>query len=325
MHAILYCTNFKHASRVHTEVAEGSTATKQCSIDIRHCLHCTFARFLPASLQTVDHDLATSVLSGTMPCLSSLPDEVLKLLMQHVPLAKRWTSCCLVNRRFHAAAMAATAELALQYGLPRTYRTPGGCNHEFQHARCSFDWLSLYGQHVTCLSMTNCPLLLQQLPCPNLLELSLEDCTVQLGPAADQPGMVLGCRKLTRLELRCQIVHTPPIVKISILYFLPHLKELVIDLPKRQSFTLSQGAIPRLLCLTSLTVSSMAVENLSQLQLLTNLQELFFSACSSDPVGPSNLPSLPASLTKLMLLSPIEDGVLSLLPTGLQDLNIARV
>jgi hypothetical protein len=51
--------------------------------------------------------------SGSMSCLFSLPDEVLKQVMQHVSLKDRLASCCLVNRRLHAAAVATTEQLAL--------------------------------------------------------------------------------------------------------------------------------------------------------------------------------------------------------------------
>jgi hypothetical protein len=47
--------------------------------------------------------------------LSSLPDEVLKLVMQHVPLRDRLTICCLANRRLHAAAVAATDVVMLPF------------------------------------------------------------------------------------------------------------------------------------------------------------------------------------------------------------------
>jgi hypothetical protein len=46
-----------------------------------------------------------------MSRLVSLPDEVLKVVMQHVPLKDRLSSCCLVNKWLQAAAVAATEQL----------------------------------------------------------------------------------------------------------------------------------------------------------------------------------------------------------------------
>jgi hypothetical protein len=117
--------------------------------------------------------------------------------MHHVPL----TDSCLVNRRVHAAAMA-VADLQLQldsYGVllpvPR--------------AKCFLDWLAKYGHHVISLRISSWGLVLQQLRCPNLQALSLEHCSVQLGPIVEQPGILVDCTKLTRLELGCTIMDTP--------------------------------------------------------------------------------------------------------------------
>jgi hypothetical protein len=42
-----------------------------------------------------------------------LPEEVLKHVMQYIPLKERLGSCSLVNKGFHSAAVAATQELDL--------------------------------------------------------------------------------------------------------------------------------------------------------------------------------------------------------------------
>ena len=47
--------------------------------------------------------------------LSTLPDELIKLLMQHVTLKDRLTTCCLVNRSLHATAVAATDVVMLPF------------------------------------------------------------------------------------------------------------------------------------------------------------------------------------------------------------------
>lgn len=126
---------------------------------------------------------------------ASLPDEVLKLIMHHVPL----TDSCLVNRRVHAAAMA-VADLQLQLDSYEVLLP-------VPRAKCFLDWLAKYGHHVISLRISSWGL--QQLRCPNLQALSLEHCSVQLGPIDEQPGILVDCTKLTRLELGCTIMDTP--------------------------------------------------------------------------------------------------------------------
>jgi hypothetical protein len=108
-----------------------------------------------------------------MSSLTSLPDEVLKLVMQYVPLKDRVASCCLVNKRLQAVAIAATEQLTL--GLDRC-QVPIGDLFSF------LKYLTHYGQHVTSLNMQSFSVPLLQLSCPNLLELVLKDCTAQFGP-----------------------------------------------------------------------------------------------------------------------------------------------
>jgi hypothetical protein len=77
-------------------------------------------------------------------------------------------------------------------------------------------------------------------------------------------------------------------------------------------------------------VIHLSIENVAQLVGLTSLQELHLSARqegipSEEPaVGLSSIPGLvlPASLTKLVLSSPVEAGILSAAPAGLQDLQV---
>jgi hypothetical protein len=72
------------------------------------------------------------------------------------------------------------------------------------------------------MDMSTEPLL--QLPCPNLRELQLFLCSVQLGPTADgEPGVVDDCTKLTRLELNCHMMDGPVIDGLSRLVHLQHL------------------------------------------------------------------------------------------------------
>jgi hypothetical protein len=253
-----------------------------------------------------------------MSRLSSLPDEVLKLVMQHVPLEDRLTSCCLVNRKLHAAAVAATAELQLSFGC---YGPP------HQDEPCFLEWLSHYGQHLTSLDICHLQQPLQQLPCPNLLDLHLSWCSVQLGPAADgQPGVVQGCTKLTRLELWSDIIDsTGSAVLDGNLSSLVNLQSFELG-PERGHPALS-SAFPFWQRLTFLRVHSLSFDDVGELGQLTNLLELHLKVDSDVVVGPRSVPTLsfPESLTKLSLLSGVEAGMLSLVPTGLQDLFVKCV
>jgi hypothetical protein len=250
-----------------------------------------------------------------MACLSTLPDEVMKLIMQHVSLKDRLASCCLVNRRLHAAAVAATEQLAL-------YGSRWGTG---------LDWLSLYGQHVTKLHLSGSQEQARKLTCPNLQDLELSgDCgsghfSVQLGPAADgQPGVLQDCTKLTRLVLTCNITDAPAGVEIDSLSNLVLLKDLHVVPASGKSVLLSQGTLPSLNQLTSLSMA-LAAENLTQLGLLTNLQELsLFKGCSNTAIGPDSVPGLvfPVSLTELSLHAEVETEVLSLVPEGLESLSM---
>ena len=136
--------------------------------------------------------------------LGALPDEVLKFILHYVPLNDRLSSCCLVNHRMHAAAIAATQQVVL-----------GSYSELFtQQREDSFRaWMPQYGQHLTRLELRCFSEPIQQLACPNLLHITLWQCSVQLGPAADgHPGVIQSCTKLTHLDLSCNIIDAPVVV-----------------------------------------------------------------------------------------------------------------
>ena len=251
-----------------------------------------------------------------MSCLTSLPDEVLKLVMKHVPLDDRLTKCCLVNSRLHAAAVAATQDLQLSFGN-------GLIHKQTRHPECWFQWALQYGEHLTCLRLSEFPQALQQLPCPNLLELSLNYTpSVQLGPAADgTPGVIQGCTKLTKLELQGSRDVSAQGDVVDSLSSLIHLQHLEFRI--KNASALSIATLPRMQHLTYLDASSLSVENLLQLGALTSLQEFgLVGTRNTVAIGPSSVPGLvlPASLTNFVLLAPVEIGILSVVPTTLQDL-----
>ena len=86
---------------------------------------------------------------------------------------------------------------------------------------------------------------------------------------------------------------------------------------------LSVATLPRLQHLTCLGVQDLSRANLLQLSGLTSLQWLQLCA-GNERFGPSSVPGVlfPASLETLFLSSPVESGILSLVPSGLNHLEI---
>ena len=147
---------------------------------------------------------------------------------------------------------------------------------------------------------------------------------------------VYGAAVRHRLELQCGIIDAPvrSAVLDGSLSSLVHLQSLSIIPVAQQGFDirmytvggLSGSTLPHLQHLTYLNVHSLDVVNLMQLHALTNLQSLdLMVADDTTIIGPSCLPGLtfPASLKTLFLLSRVEPEVLSLLPTGLQELQVS--
>ena len=264
-----------------------------------------------------------------MVSLASLPDEVLKLVMQHVSLRDRLTSCCLVSKRLHAAAVSATDRLELDftedihdYNLNAAARQP------------SSQWLCKYGQQLTSLYVSGLGWPLRELPCPNLQRLQLSDCAVQLGVApGGLPSGIQQCTKLTQLQLWCNIIDAQAGAVVEGLSSLVHLQHLHVHakilfgvgvMMKYKTGGLSDATLPRLQHLTYLNVQGLNPENLQQLGGLTSLQRLNLDSADNSAVGPSNAPGMafPTSLKTVFLSSPVEAGVLSLLPADLQDLRV---
>lgn len=63
-------------------------------------------------------------------------------------------------------------------------------------------------------------------------------------------------------------------------------------------------------------------DSLPYLSSLSALEELYLATEDSSAIGPSMLPGFPATLTWLEVMSPVEAGIMSILPTGLQHLQI---
>ena len=264
-----------------------------------------------------------------MLSLTSLPEEVLKLVMQHVSLKERLSSCCLVCRRLHAAAVAATDALVLVKPDNLQSAIPHPCAESAKY------WITHYGQHLRTVHLGGFAMKLLQLPCPNLRQLQLgSGCSVQLEPSSSYPGVMQGCTNLTRLELQCQLsdargaVYVGPVDGLSSLMHLQHL-----DVQARKDAWrpyalggLSHATLSRMQHLTYLRFHSLDVGNLLHLSALTSLQVLHLDVvfAGAIAVGPRSVAGMkfPASLKVLCLLCPIEAAILSLVPTGLQDLQL---
>lgn len=214
--------------------------------------------------------------------------------MRHVPLSDRLTSCCLVSKRLHAVA--ATDCLDLQHLThPR--------------AESALDWILQNGQQLTRLSFTNLRQPLHQLPCPNLLELVVDAAYSWVQQQMATPGVIQGCTKLTRLEVRANILDAEGGVLDGGLSRLVHLQHLVVD-PRHGSCSLTGATLPRLQHLTHLTVERLSVENLLQLSTLMKLQQLHLCADDDVAIGPNTVAglALPGSLTKLKLRQAVNSG-----------------
>ena len=252
------------------------------------------------------------------PCnLLALPDGVLKLILQQVSFEDRLGSCCLVSRRLHAAAMAATDSLQV---MDSAHTGPGS----------ALAWLSQYGSHLTRLRLYGDDGLYSKLPCGNLQSLEVWNGSVLLRPAADgRPGVLQGAgTRLTRLELRCNLIDAPEgsVLDLSGLSSLQHLT--VAPQASSQAYSvggLSAATLPALRHLTSLEVNHLSVDNLSQLCALTNLLDLWFwNDFSGSVADPSSIAgaSFPASLTLLRVHPAAQAGLLPLLPAGLCELQL---
>lgn len=123
-----------------------------------------------------------------------VPEDIWKLVLQHVPLRQRLCECALVCRKFHAAAVAATKSIETRLYKPSS-------------SDSLVDYLRSHGSHLTSISMSGAKSagkwpLLDQLPsCQRVQQLSLLDVDVQLCGDQGLPGVLDSISNLTRLEL----------------------------------------------------------------------------------------------------------------------------
>jgi hypothetical protein len=147
----------------------------------------------------------------------------------------------------------------------------------------------------------------------------------QCGTAGGFPDLIQGCTKLTRVELDGYF-EDPEDALICSICSLVDLQHLVVQVDHPYTnWQMPAAAMPCFKHLTYLHFELLSIGSLVHLGTLTNLQELHFISDDDLADSPSSVPGLlfPTSLlTKLVLLSPVEAGLLSLVPIGLQDLTV---
>ena len=245
-------------------------------------------------------------LSDTRPIWSSLPDELWRLILTHVPLSER-LCCTRVSQRLCRAAAAATEELKLCLcsDLQRS-----DDSEDFQHwwpqdgdqqrSEGFQRWLQHNGQHLTSLEVSHLADALTQLPCQNLRQLCVEGSDVQLGPSSSQPGILHSCRGLTKLHVR-------PSDSLAALSAVPDLQHLELDVPynhpDHHTLRLPGSVLMVLAQLTCLHLSGVVVtaESLQHISALQHLQVLHLAKPEVSIISPSNTPGL-AQLTGLHTL-----------------------
>jgi hypothetical protein len=127
-----------------------------------------------------------------MSCTAEdVPQDLWTQILQHVPWYQRLSACALVNQKLARAAPAATQSLDLDFEDSPT-------NHD-----AFLDWTMSHGGYLTRLYLhsvsSHSPI--RQLPCPNLLELHLDEASVQLCASREHLGLLHSCTALTQLCL----------------------------------------------------------------------------------------------------------------------------
>jgi hypothetical protein len=119
-----------------------------------------------------------------------LPQELWAQVLQHVGYKQRLSACALVCRKLARAAAAATQSLDLFFNSPERHDAFLG-------------WTANHGSSLTHLRLFADPdhTPVRQLPCPNLLQLELVSCCVQLCASSEGMGLLHSCTALTHLDI----------------------------------------------------------------------------------------------------------------------------
>jgi hypothetical protein len=147
------------------------------------------------------------------------PPEVLELLLSFVPLPERMSSCCLVNKKFHAAAVAVTqcisADLKSDLTDDNSFRT----------------WMQQHGGTVSSLKLARPYSKLSGLPCSALRHLDLSAYAAQLGlmdsqrqPVKDSSMILSAATGLTSLRITVDFLRPELCDDVAALQHLQHLE-----------------------------------------------------------------------------------------------------
>lgn len=127
---------------------------------------------------------------------TDLPVEVWRLILGYVSTKDKLRSCSLASHKLHSAAVAATVDIDISVD-ERTYiRSDERLGERTKSLKY---WLAQHGRHVHKLNLVKLSGHLAQLPCPNLQNLVLSNCSVQIRPSSDCPGTLATPTGLTSL------------------------------------------------------------------------------------------------------------------------------
>jgi hypothetical protein len=225
---------------------------------------------------------------------SQLPPNVLEDVLSRVDLHTRLRHCALACSRWQEAAEATITAIA---------DAPEG------KQQAVLDWIRRRGPRMQLQQLSlsrGHGIFLAALPCPSLKQLQLSHgFKLLLAPRARDPGILLGCKQLTHLELqRVTLVGGPQqLAALSALTGLQHLA-----LRELQDSSLQYAAVPSclLLPLPQLThlhiVCGLSDSSLQHFSALTRLQQLQLErlGAGTAPAALTGISHL-AALTSLLL------------------------
>ena len=226
-----------------------------------------------------------------MSCWSSLPEDLWKLILVHVPLPERLGPCSRVSQKLCRAAAAATDQLELRLG------------HSAQRTEGIARWLFLNSHQLTSLNLRRLGAPLLELPCQQLRQLYIGDAWVRLGPSSHHLGVLHSCNGLKKLHLcLCEFMDGPN--SLSALSAVPALQHLelgrVYGTSTPDQLELPGSVLQMLTQLTFLDLNytvKVTAESLQHISALQRLQVLYLDE-PSEPLSPSSTPGL-AQLTGL--------------------------
>lgn len=154
----------------------------------------------------------SSITSAGAPDFSTLPMAALVCIMQHVPLRSRMGSSSRVCTAWTDAAAAATTTFDLEL-----------CSNHSSLAK--FLWK--HGRMVTSMELRSSPGL-AQLPCPKLLRLSIQQCSLHLSPGSQLARDIASATQLSSIQLNQVVFKGEEPDLASVLGALPNLQELTL-------------------------------------------------------------------------------------------------